>query len=184
MIGCVSRFVPRKGQDRVILAARRLRDRGWDVAVLLVGKGRTERRLRRLAGRLEVPVRFAVDVPWSRLGGLYREMDVFCMPCRSRWFGLEVEGLGLVFLEAAASGLPVLAGNSGGAPETVDPGRTGFVVRGVDDIVEAMEHLLQDPERAAAMGRASRALMETEFTWDRVVARLVEAAGSRDGPAP
>ena len=102
----------------------------------MVGTGRDEAALRRLAGRLGIPVRFEVGVAWERLPGLYREMSVFAMPCRSRWFGLEVEGLGLVFLEAAASGLPVLAGDSGGSPETVLPGVTGFVVS--DD--RALEH--------------------------------------------
>jgi phosphatidylinositol alpha-1,6-mannosyltransferase len=172
-VGCVSRFVPRKGQHRLIAAATELRRRGLAVTVLLVGKGRTEPRLRRLAERSGVPVRFEIDVPWERLGDLYREMDVFCMPCRSRWGGLEVEGLGLVFLEAAATGLPVLAGDSGGAPETVAPGETGFVVRSVADIVDGLESVLDDPERAAAMGRAGRERVGREFTWDRVVERLL-----------
>jgi len=174
VVGCVSRFVPRKGQDRLITAAAALRRRGQAVSLLLVGKGRTEPRLRRLAARTGVPVRFEVDVPWERLGSLYREMDAFCMPCRSRWAGLEAEGLGLVFLEAAAAGLPVLAGDSGGAPETVVPGETGFVVHSVRDIADGLEYLLDDPQRARAMGAAGRARVAREFTWDRVVERLVE----------
>ncbi len=174
VIGCVSRFVPRKGQHRLIAAAAELRRRGLATSLLLVGKGRTEPRLRRLAERSGVPVRFEVDVPWERLGDLYREMDAFCMPCRSRWGGVEVEGLGLVFLEAAATGLPVLAGDSGGAPETVLPGETGFVVHSVGDIVDGLEYLLDDPARAGAMGREGRSRVEREFTWDRVVERLVE----------
>ncbi len=134
-IGCVSRFVPRKGQDRLLRAVAEL-DR--EVEVLLVGTGRQESKLRKLANELDINVRFAVDVEWSTLPGLYRSMDIFCMPCSSRWAGLEVEGLGLVFLEAAASGLPVLAGDSGGSPETVRPGETGFVVSSVPDIVEGL----------------------------------------------
>ncbi len=173
VVGCVSRFVPRKGQHRLIAAATELRRRGLAVTLLMVGKGRTEPRLRRLADRSGVPVRFEVDVPWERLGDLYREMDAFCMPCRSRWGGLEVEGLGLVFLEAAASGLPVLAGDSGGAPETVAPGETGFVVRSVADIADGLEYLLDDPGRAAAMGHAGRERVEHEFAWARVVERLL-----------
>jgi phosphatidylinositol alpha-1,6-mannosyltransferase len=188
ILGCVSRFVPRKGQDLVLRAAAELRGRGRPVEVLLVGKGRTEESLRRLAAELAVPTRFEVDVPWERLGGLYREMDVFCMPCRSRWAGLEVEGLGLVFLEAAAAGLPVVAGDSGGAPETVDPGRTGFVVRGVADIVAAVELLLDDPAEARAMGARGRARIEAEFTWELAAQRMLagfteagRALGSRRG---
>ena len=171
IVGCVSRFVPRKGQQRLLRAVARL---DQPVDVLLVGKGRTEHRLRALADRLGIPVRFAVDVDWGELPDLYRQMDVFCMPCRSRWFGLEAEGLGLVYLEAAASGLPVLAGDSGGSPETVRRGETGYVVHSVDDIVEGLEILQNDPERARAMGVAGRRMVEAEFTWHRVVDRFRE----------
>jgi phosphatidylinositol alpha-1,6-mannosyltransferase len=170
VIGCVSRFVPRKGQDRLIEAVARLDE---DVEVLLVGKGRKEDSLRKLAHDRGVKARFAVDVPWRDLPGLYQQMDIFCMPTSSRWGGLEVEGLGLVYLEAAATGLPVLAGDSGGSPETVLPGRTGFVVAGVEDIVDGLGILLADPVRAAEMGAAGRAFVESEFTWDRVVERLL-----------
>lgn len=175
IVGCVSRFVPRKGQRRLIDAASDLRDRGVECEVLLVGKGRLERRLRSHAERKDVPVRFAVDVPWASLPALYAEMDVFCMPCRSRWGGLEVEGLGLVFLEAAAAGLPVLAGDSGGSPETVIPGETGYVVRTVFDIAQALDMLLGDPSRATAMGAAGRKRVEEEFTWAGVTDRVIRA---------
>ncbi|MEA2023887.1 MAG: glycosyltransferase family 4 protein [Actinomycetota bacterium] len=169
VVGCVSRFVPRKGQHRLIEAAARL-DR--PVEVLLVGKGRKEAQLRKLADKLNANVRFAVDVPWSDLPGLYREMDVFCMPCKSRWGGLEVEGLGLVFLEAAATGLPVLSGDSGGSPETVIPAETGYVVHSVDDIVEGLTMLLDDPAEARRMGMAGRRYVEDVFTWPKVVDRF------------
>jgi phosphatidylinositol alpha-1,6-mannosyltransferase len=171
VVGCVSRFVPRKGQHRLIEAAASL-DR--PVEVLLVGKGRKEAQLRKLADKLGVQVRFAVDVPWSDLPGLYREMDAFCMPCKSRWGGLEVEGLGLVFLEAAATGLPVLAGDSGGSPETVIPAETGYVVHSVDDIVEGLRMLLDDPIEARRMGLAGRRFVEDVFTWPKVVERFRE----------
>jgi phosphatidylinositol alpha-1,6-mannosyltransferase len=171
VVGCVSRFVPRKGQDRLIEAVARL-DR--DVELLFVGKGRTENELRRKAEDLGVRIRFEVDVPWSELPGLYQQMDIFCMPSKSRWAGLEVEGLGLVFLEAAASGVPVLVGDSGGARETVLPGETGFVVGDVDSIMEGLEILLDDPVEASQMGQRGRRLVEGEFTWTRVVERLCE----------
>ena len=108
----------------------------------------------------------------------YRRMDVFCMPTSSRWGGLEVEGLGLVYLEAAATALPVLAGDSGGSPETVLPGETGFVVSSVSDVVEGLNYLLDDPDRAARMGHAGRSFVEAEFTWERVIERF------HDGFAP
>ena len=169
VVGCVSRFVPRKGQHRLLEAASRL---GRPVQLLLVGKGRKEDDLRRRAGRLGIPTRFAVDVPWADLPGLYRQMDVFAMPCKSRWGGLEVEGLGLVFLEAAATGLPVLAGDSGGSPETVIAGETGYVVHDVADIVEGLGMLLDAPAQSRRMGAAGRAMVERNFTWESVVARV------------
>jgi phosphatidylinositol alpha-1,6-mannosyltransferase len=172
VVGCVSRFVPRKGQHRLIEATARLQQSGREVELLLVGKGRTEASLRRLARRRGVDAGFAVDVAWAELPDLYRRMNVFCMPCRSRWLGLEAEGLGLVYLEAAASGLPVLAGTSGGAPETVDPGRTGYVVHSVDDIVQAVTLLADHPATAAAMALAGRRRMERYFTWEAVAGRL------------
>ena len=169
VVGCVSRFVPRKGQDRLLRAVALL---DQEVEVLFVGAGRTEVAIRDLADDLDVRARFRVDVPWSDLPGLYRSMDMFCMPCKSRWGGLEVEGLGLVFLEAASTALPVLAGDSGGSPETVVPGETGFVVSSISDIAEGLQILLADPVRAAEMGRKGREFVLSEFTWERVVDRL------------
>lgn len=168
-LGCVGHFVPRKGHARVLKAAAELRSRGHNVEVLIVGWGRLEPRIRRLAGRIGVPTRFEVGVPWKRLPELYREMDAFAMPARSRWFGLEVEGFGIVYLEAAATGLPVVAGSSGGAPETVDSGKTGFVADSVAGIVKAVEGWLADPAEARAMGRLGRERIEDHFTWDAVM---------------
>ena len=172
VVGCVSRFVPRKGQHRLLAAAEKLKDRGTEVELLFIGSGRMEGRLRKLADQSDVNVRFEIGVPWAELADLYRAMDLFCMPCRSRWGGLEIEGLGLVFLEAAAAGLPVLAGSSGGSPETVLPGETGFVVHSVDDIVEGIEMILSDRDRAREMGAKGRRRVVEEYVWDRVVARL------------
>jgi len=102
-------------------------------------------------------------------------MDVFCMPASSRWGGLEVEGLGLVYLEAAACGLPVLAGDSGGSPETVVPGETGFVVSDTAGIVDGLDLLLDDPEGARAMGLRGRDRVVREFTWPVVADRFLGA---------
>ncbi len=172
VVGCVSRFVPRKGHARLIDAVARLRAEGSEVELLFVGRGRLENELREHARSSGVPVRFQVDVPWDRLGDLYREMDIFAMPCSSRWAGLEVEGLGLVYLEAAATGLPVVTGDSGGAPETVIPGRTGYVAHSLGDLVEALRMLVDDPNRARAMGAAGREFVLSEFTWTKTAERL------------
>ncbi len=171
-LGCVSRFVPRKGQALVLRAAAELRARGHPVDVLLVGWGPLEQRVRDLAARLGVPTRFEINVPSERLPALYREMDGFAMPARSRWFGLETEGLGICYLEASATGLPVVVGSSGGAPETIDPGKSGFVADSVAGIVEAVEWWLADPAAARAMGGLGRERIEDRFTWDLVMDRL------------
>lgn len=182
VVGCVSRFVPRKGQARVLQACATLRDEGAEVEVLLVGTGRDEGRLRSLAERLGVPTRFEVGVPFAELPDLYRQMHVFAMPCRSRWLGLEPEGLGVVFLEAAASGLPVIAGDSGGAPETVAPGGSGFVVDGVDTLVDALRRLVADSELRESMGSAGADRVTQRYSWavvaDRFAAGLERATGN------
>jgi phosphatidylinositol alpha-1,6-mannosyltransferase len=178
VVGCVSRFVPRKGQARVLRAVRRLRDRGFEAEVLLVGQGRDERKLRRLAAALAVPTRFEVAVPWDALPGLYRQMTVFAMPCRSRWLGLEAEGLGLVFLEAAAAGLPVLAGDSGGSPETVVPGVTGFVVPADRHLEDGLARLLSDRDASLRMGEAGRSRVLEEYTWEAAAGRLTRGLES------
>ncbi len=185
VVGCISRFVPRKGQRRVLDAVAALRAEGREVTCLMVGAGRDEGALRRRATRLGVPTRFEVGVPYERLPALYREMTIFAMPCRSRWLGLEAEGLGVVFLEAAATELPVVAGDSGGAPETVAPGTTGFVVEDDEGLRSALRLLLDDPAMATAMGRAGRARVASEWSWvavaDRFMAGLEEAIRSAPG---
>lgn len=170
VVGSVGRFVARKGQHRVVCAAHRLRQSGVDARVLLVGWGPGEGKLRRLADRLDVPTEFQIGVPDP--APLYRRMDVFAMPVRSRWFGLEVEGLGLVYLEAAAAGLPVIAGPSGGAPETVEEGVTGYVVDGLGDLVDRLSTLAGDERLRSSMGAAGRARIEHEWTWKAVADRL------------
>jgi len=179
VVGCVSRFVPRKGQNRLIEVAGQLRQTGVPVELILVGKGRWESRLRRLAAARQVPTRFEVDVPWERLPELYREMSVFAMPAKSRWAGLEVEGLGIVYLEAAAAGLPVVTGDSGGAPEAIVPGVTGFVSSDAATLESAVRTLIEDPARASAMGNSGRRWVVENHTWLEVAKRVrnaIEAA--------
>lgn len=173
-VGCVSRFVPRKGQRRLLTALAAVRAEGAEIEGLFVGAGRDEAALRRLAARLGVPCRFEVRVAYDRLPALYREMTIFAMPCRSRWFGLEAEGLGVVFLEAAASGLAVIAGDSGGAPETVVPGTTGFVVDRDESLAEAIRLLIDDSALAAEMGRRGRERVVSEWSWRSVAGRFME----------
>src|SRR4029453_11440198 len=100
--------------------------------------------------------------------------DVYAMPCRTRAAGLDVEGLGIVYLEASATGLPVVAGDSGGAPDAVLPGEPGYVVGGRDvpAIAARVTDLLADPAKAREMGAAGRAWVEREWRWERQADRL------------
>ncbi|HEY4459824.1 MAG TPA: glycosyltransferase family 4 protein [Pseudonocardiaceae bacterium] len=173
---CISRLVPRKGQDMLIRAFPEIRKRVPDAALLIVGGGPYEDTLRALAQENGVSsdVIFAGSVPWSELPAHYAAGDVFAMPCRTRGQGLDVEALGIVFLEAAAAGLPVVVGRSGGAPETVRDGITGHVVDGRDvaELADAVSGLLADPERAAKMGAAGREWMREEWRWVDLAERL------------
>src|SRR5215211_3003993 len=182
---CVSRLVPRKGQDRLIEAWPRVVARVPEARLLLVGGGPYERRLRRLAAASPAAERITLtgEVAWEELPAHYAAGDVFAMPCRTRWLGLDLEALGVVFLEAAATGLPVVAGRSGGAPETVSEGVTGTVVDGrrPGPVGEAVAGLLADPARARAMGAAGRRRVEAEFSWEAVVARLEKLLGEAAG---
>jgi phosphatidyl-myo-inositol dimannoside synthase len=176
VVVCVSRLVRRKGQDRLIDALPAVRRAVPGTVLLLVGSGPYEGALRTRAARAGVAehVVFAGGVPFGQLPGYYAAGDVFAMPCRTRRRGLDVEGLGMVYLEASATGLPVVAGDSGGAPEAVRPGETGYVVGGRDvaALTERLITLLSDPDLRARMGRAGRAWVEQDWTWDLRAAQL------------
>lgn len=178
VILCVSRLVARKGQDTLIRAMPALlkTNEGGPV-LLIVGDGPNSRKLRQLAHKLGVTasVLFAGEIPGADLPAYYDAADIFVMPCRTRRAGLDVEGLGIVFLEAAASGLPVIAGDSGGAPDAVIDGHTGFVVPGVRDagvVADRLNRLLADPAAAQAMGRNGRAWMQSSWRWATVEQEL------------
>jgi phosphatidylinositol alpha-1,6-mannosyltransferase len=176
VIVCVSRLVARKGQDMLIRALPQVRREIDGAALLVVGGGPDMPRLQRLAVECGVAdeVRFTGSVPWPELPAHYAAGDVFAMPCRTRLAGVDVEGLGIVYLEAAATGLPVVAGTSGGAPEAVLDGRTGVVVdpTSLPALTASIVGLLADRDRAAEMGRAGREWVEQEWRWETLTARL------------
>ncbi|MFD7438637.1 glycosyltransferase family 4 protein [Streptomyces sp. NPDC059861] len=178
VVVCVSRLVPRKGQDTLILAMPRILAKEPDAVLLIVGGGPYEGELRKLARetRVEDSVVFTGSVPWSELPAHYGAGDVFAMPCRTRRGGLDVEGLGIVYLEASATGLPVVAGDSGGAPDAVLDGETGWVVRGgsVEDCADRIVTLLGDAELRRRMGERGRAWVEERWRWDLLAERLKE----------
>ena len=176
VVVCISRLVPRKGQDMLIRAWPDIRRRVDGAKLVVVGGGPYAEALHRLAADRGVSddVVFTAGVPGEELPGHYAMADVFAMPCRTRGGGLDVEGLGIVFLEASATGIPVVAGDSGGAPETVRDGETGRVVdgRSVSQIVEAVSGLLIDPATARQMGAAGREWIQRDWNWDRLTERL------------
>ena len=176
VVVCVSRLVPRKGQDTLILAMPRILREMPDAALLIVGDGPYRHDLEQLAATTGVSsaVRFTGAVPGSQLPAYYGAGDVFAMPCRTRRGGLDVEGLGIVYLEASATGLPVVAGDSGGAPDAVRDGETGWVVRGgsPEQAAERVLTLLRDPELRRAMGERGRRWVEESWRWDLLAERL------------
>ncbi|SDZ06243.1 phosphatidylinositol alpha-1,6-mannosyltransferase [Micromonospora pattaloongensis] len=176
VVVCVSRLVPRKGQDALIRALPEIRRRVPGAALLIVGGGPYRETLQRLAREAGVAdhVVFTGSVPWAQLPAHYAAGDVYAMPCRTRNRGLDVEGLGMVYLEASATGLPVVAGDSGGAPDAVREGETGYVVNGRDvpQLADRVATLLADPELARRMGAAGRAWVEREWRWETQSARM------------
>jgi phosphatidylinositol alpha-1,6-mannosyltransferase len=181
---CLSRLVPRKGQDMLIKALPDIRRRIDDAVLVIVGSGPYAEDLHKLADTVGVSddVIFTGAVPSAELAGHYAMADVFAMPCRTRGSGLDVEGLGIVFLEASAAGVPVVAGDSGGAPEAVKDGETGRVVdgRSVEQIADAVSGILADPALAARMGEAGRQWVETDWNWAAHTARLSELLRAAD----
>ncbi|GAA2250192.1 glycosyltransferase family 4 protein [Streptomyces atrovirens] len=176
VVVCVSRLVPRKGQDTLIRAMPAILAAEPDTVLLIVGGGPYEKDLRRLAHDTGVAasVRFTGSVPWSELPAHYGAGDVFAMPCRTRRGGLDVEGLGIVYLEASATGLPVVAGDSGGAPDAVLEGETGWVVPGdsADQTADRVTTLLADEELRRRMGERGREWVEQKWRWDLLAEHL------------
>ena len=177
----ISRLVPRKGFDTAIRAAAILRASRPDLVLAISGGGRDEQRLRKLAGELGAPVRFLGRVGNDDLPALFGCADVYTMLCRNRWGGLEQEGFGIVFLEAAACEVPQVAGDSGGAEDAVVDGVTGVMIRHADDpreVARAFERLLDDPDLRARMGTAGRLRAVDEFSYEGLAERLGVALGA------
>jgi phosphatidylinositol alpha-1,6-mannosyltransferase len=177
VIVSVSRLVPRKGMDVLIDAAARLAADRADLVVVIGGAGRDRARLVRRAAASGAPVRLVGRVPDADLPALLGCADLSAMLCRNRWGGLEQEGFGIVFLEAAACGVAQVAGSSGGAAEAVVDGVTGRIVRDPRDagaVAAALAGLLDDPVRRLAMGEAARERAATDFAYDTLASRLAE----------
>ena len=166
----VGRLVHRKGQDQLVKALPQIIDKFPTVKLLFVGTGPHQKKIEKLIKQygVESSVRFIGRIPHEQLPRYFALGDIFAMPSRSRLFGLEVEGLGIVYLEASACGLPVIAGNSGGAPDAVLPGETGVVVDGTSEraIADAAISLLSDISKSRDMGRAGREWVVGNWRWE------------------
>jgi len=175
---CVSRLVARKGQDSLIEAMPVVSELCPDAVLVLAGGGEDRGRLEELAGAVAPPgsVVFAGEVSDVELPAFYAACDLFAMPCRSRFGGLEVEGFGIVFLEASSTGRAVVAGRSGGSDEAVADEVTGLLVEGTEPkaVALAITRLLNDPALREAMGRAGRERVERGFTWTNRAEQLAD----------
>jgi phosphatidylinositol alpha-1,6-mannosyltransferase len=183
VVVCVSRMVPRKGQDTLIHAWPLVLATTPDATLLLVGDGPYRSRLERMARHLGVDgsVVFTGAPSRADLPGYFDAGDVFAMPCRTRRRGLDVEGLGMVFLEAAATGLPVVGGDSGNSADAIRDGETGYVVPGVSvaDLADRLKRLLTDPCAAKAMGDKGLAWVHQEWRWDIITQRFAEVLAGK-----
>jgi phosphatidylinositol alpha-1,6-mannosyltransferase len=169
---CISRLVPRKGQDTLIRAWPAVKRTIPDAALLIGSGGPYRKDLERIAREtgVERDVVFTGPVPWEELPLYFAAGDVFAMPCRTRRAGLDVEGLGIVYLEASATGRPVVGGDSGGAPDAVVEGETGYVVPGgsVEQTARRVAELLGDPQLSAKLGAAGREWVESRWQWSTI----------------
>ncbi|HVC68738.1 MAG TPA: glycosyltransferase family 4 protein [Acidimicrobiales bacterium] len=184
LVVSVSRLVPRKGMDVLIAAAAALSPAFPGLTVAIAGDGRERAKLAGLVRSTGAPVRLLGRVDDDELGRLYGSADVFAMACRNRWFGLEQEGFGIVFLEAAACGVAQVAGRSGGADEAVVDGETGLVVADPGDpgaVAHALRRLLGDDAGRRRMGRAARTRVEQSFGYGFLARRLADALQDVEG---
>jgi phosphatidylinositol alpha-1,6-mannosyltransferase len=184
LIVSVSRLVPRKGMDVLIRAGVGLMASFPELTIAIGGVGRDSSRLQRMIDSSGAPVRLLGRVDDQSMPDIYGAADVFAMACRDRWYGLEQEGFGIVFLEAAACGVPQVAGRSGGAAEAVVDGETGIVVddpTDPGDLAAALRTLLSDPELGSSMGEAARLRVVESYDYDGLSLRLAAALREVEG---
>jgi phosphatidylinositol alpha-1,6-mannosyltransferase len=174
-IGVSSRFVSRKKIDWVIDALHELKMDGMNVDLKIFGFGKLEKYLRKLSDISSQNIEFYHDENEESLTSFYKEIDLFAMPAKSRFFGKEFEGLGLVYLEAGSFGLPILVGSSGGAFETIIPGKTGFIVGSKRDIYDGVKYFYDNPEEVESFGKRSRDFVTSNFSWEKTINKFISA---------
>ena len=166
-VGVASRFVSRKKIDWVIDALHELKMDGVNVDLKIFGYGKLEKYLKKLSQVSSPNIEFYSDEEEHSLSNFYKELDIFVMPAKSRFFGKEFEGLGLVYLEAGSFGLPILVGSSGGAFETIIPGKTGFIVGSRQDIYDGVKYFNDNPKEIEQFGKQSKVFVEENFSWEK-----------------
>ena len=175
LVVCISRLVPRKGMDKLIQAVGQLEKSGQDIELLIAGSGRDEKRLEKIIKSEKASVQLLGRISDEDLPDLYGAADLFVMPCRTRWGGLEQEGFGIVYIEAAACEVPSLAGQSGGAEEAVLDDHTGLIIKepnNTEAVAEAISGLISDKEKLTQMGKAARQRAEQKFSYDILAEEL------------
>jgi len=176
VIVCVSRLMARKGQDELIRALPIIQQTAPNASLIIVGDGPYRKDIERLVKKLGLEnfVHLTGKVSQTELSKWYAAGDIFAMPCRTRMGGWDVEGLGIVFLEGSATGLPVIVGDSGGAVDAVIDGETGFLVDGTNtaEIADRIAYLFANPDVAKKMGEAGRNWVTQEWTWDQNFKKL------------
>ena len=176
VIVCVSRLMARKGQDELIRALPKIHQTAPNASLIIVGDGPYRKDLERLVKKLGLEnfVHLTGKVSQTELSKWYAAGDIFAMPCRTRMGGWDVEGLGIVFLEGSATGLPVIVGDSGGAVDAVIDGETGYLVDGTNtaEIADRIAYLFANPDVAKKMGNAGRNWVTQEWTWDQNFKKL------------
>jgi phosphatidylinositol alpha-1,6-mannosyltransferase len=186
VIVCVSRLMARKGQDELIRALPQVHRTIPKASLIIVGEGPYRKDLERLITKLGLSefVHLTGKVSQRELSNWYAAGDIFAMPCRTRMGGWDVEGLGIVFLEGSATGLPVIVGDSGGAIDAVVDGETGFLVNGNDtnDIASRIAFLFANPSVAKRMGEAGRTWVTQEWDWDQNFKKLDGLLSGQDFP--
>ena len=171
-VGVVSRFVSRKKINWLIDAVHEINEEGHEIKLNILGFGKQENYLKKLAGISSAEVTFFDDLKEDEKSDFYKSIDIFAMPSTSKYFGIEYEGLGLVYLEAGIHGLPVIVGASGGSIETILPGRSGFVVSSPKLLKEAILYFINNPQKIEEFGIASKKFVEENYNWKNSINKL------------
>ncbi len=171
-VGVVSRFVSRKKINWLIDAAHEINQEGYEIKLNILGFGKQENYLKKLAGITSAEVTFFDDLQEEENSNFYKSIDIFAMPSTSKYFGIEYEGLGLVYLEAGSYGMPVIVGASGGSVETILPGRSGFVVSSPKLLKEAILYFINNPQKIEEFGNESKKFVKENYNWEKSIDKL------------